>query len=424
MGATRFELRPIQVHYYPVRRRFLLIDILAAAVVVGGIAAVAVIALHHNNGPKPTPFPTQQITAAASPSPSSSPALLALGDWPTYGYDAARTRFNPDIRLRPPYRVKWRFLAHDLLEFPPSIIQGSLYFCSEYGNVYCLNADTAKVLWKYHVERAKFASTPAIAGQVVYVTSIGGLLIALDRHTGKRLWQVAGIGPIESSPLVWNGRVFFGSLDHHIYAVSIATHKVVWRVATGGPVKGSAAEANGRIVIGSYDGAVYCLNFAGHLLWRHSTSGLLSSNTFYATPSIAYNTVYVGGTGDRIYALDLTNGGQRWSFTTGGYVYSSPAVWRNLIFEGSYDGYFYALGAATGRVVWRFYAGGPISGSPTVLNGVVYLSSFTHRTYGISARTGRQLWRFNDGEYSPVTADSKTLYLNGFHTLYALTPKG
>jgi outer membrane protein assembly factor BamB len=409
-----------------VHRRFVFIDIIAALIVVGGIATVGVVVLSGGGGgPAASPFPTQQLTQTPTPSasPSSPAALLALGNWPTYGYDAARTRFNPAIALRPPYHVKWKFQAHDLLEFPPSIFDGSLYFCTEHGYVYCLNAANSHVRWRFHLRRGKFASTPAIDGKTVYVTSIAGRLVALDRLTGKPLWQLAGIGPIESSPLVWRDRVIFGSLDDHVYAVSITSHRIVWRVATGGPVKGSAAVLNGRIVIGSYDGALYCLGYNGHVLWRRSIGGVLSSNQFYATPALAYNTAYIGGTGDGIYAFDLGNGGLRWSISTGGYVYSSPAVWHGLIFEGSYDGYFYALAAASGRVVWRFNTGGPVSGSPTVLNGIVYVSSFVHRTWGLNARNGHVVWTFPDGEYSPVTADRQTLYLNGFHTLYALVAK-
>ena len=404
-------------------RRFLFIDIIAALVVLGGIAAVGVVVVHHGGAPAATPFPTQQLTqtAAPSPLPSSAAALLALGDWPTYGYNAARTRFNPLIGLRPPYHVKWRFKAAALLEFPPSIFAGSLYFCTQHGHVYCLDAATGRIRWRFRLG-AKSASTPAVAGQVVY-TSIGGRLVALDRLTGRLRWQIAGLGAIESSPLVWQGRVFFGSLDDHVYAVNVKTHRIVWRFATGGPVKGSVSELNGRLVVGSYDGALYCLGFDGSLLWRRSTGGVLSSNQFYATPALAYDTAFIGGTGDRVYAFDLGNGGLRWSFSTGGWVYSSPAVWRDLVFEGSYDGYFYALNAASGTLVWRFYAGAPVSGAPTVLDGIVYVSSFAGRTWGLNTRTGRVVWSFPDGRYTPVTADRQTLYLSGNTTLYALVPK-
>ncbi len=33
------------------------------------------------------------------------------------------------------------------------------------------------------------------------------------------------------------------------------------------------------------------------------------------------------------------------------------------------------------------------------------------------------VWTFPDGKYSPVTADRRTLYFNGYRTLYALSPK-
>ena len=279
-------------------------------------------------------------------------------------------------------------------------------------------------MWKYKLRPATlFASTPTVDSSSVYVTSLGGRFLVLDRLTGKPRWGLSGIGRSESSPLVWRDRVFFGDEDGSVYAMSIKTHKLVWRYHTGGAVKGAPAELGGRLVVGSYDGSLYCLNYNGKLLWRAGTSGLLSSDQFYATAALAYDTAYIGGTGDRIYAFSLSNGGLRWSFATGGYVYSSPAVWRNLVFEGSYDGSFYALNAANGRLVWRFGTGAPISGSPTVLDGIVYVSNFAHNTWGLNARTGASVWHFRDGKYSPATADRKTLYLNGTHTLYALVPK-
>lgn len=404
-------------------RRFLIIDIVAALVIVAGIAGVAVVLAGGNSGPAPTPFPTGSLTALPSPLPSSSAAAIDLGNWPTYGYDSARTRFNPAIKLRPPYKIKWKFGAGDLLEFPPAIFENQLYFCTEHGSVYCLKAGNKFVRWHYHLKGAKFASTPTVDATSVYVTSFAGRLIVLDRKSGRPSWGVGGIGETESSPLVWKGRVFFGSRDGNVYAVSIKTHKIVWRYNTGGAVKGAPAELNGRIVVGSYGGTVVCLGFNGNVIWRRSTGGLLGGDQFYATPALAYDTVYIGSIADRIYAFDLGNGGTRWSFSTGGWVYSSPAVWGGIVFEGSYDNYFYALNAGNGHLIWRFDAGAPISGSPTVLNGVVYVSSLGRHTWGLDARTGKVLWQFGDGKYSPVTADRGTLYLNGSHRLYALVPK-
>jgi outer membrane protein assembly factor BamB len=407
-----------------VSRKFLIIlDVVAALVIVGGIVGVAVVFAEKRTGPKPTPFPSQAVTQSTSPSPGpSQPTAVApiLGNWPTYGYDLARTRFDPEVALTPPFRVKWRWGAGDLLEFPPSVYAGSLYVNTQHGSVICLNARNKLRRWIYTVPNAEFASTPTVTAKSVYVTTLAGHLIVLNRETGRPRWGIGGLGRTESSPLVYDGRVFFGDESGYLYAVSIKTHRIVWKYNTGGAVKGAPAELNGRIVVGSYSGAVFCLNVDGRLLWRTSTGGLFGSDQFYATAALAYDTVYIGSIGNRILAFDLHNGGQRWSYSTGGWVYSSPAVWRNLVFEGSYDHYFYALSAATGHLVWRFNAGAPISGSPTVLNGVVYVSSLGGHTWGLDARTGHVVWRFHDGRYSPVTADQGTIYLNGSHRIYAL----
>ena len=290
--------------------------------------------------------------------------------------------------------------------------------------VVAMRARDHHVIWRFRIKSgAPYASTPTVDSTSVYVTSLGGRFDVLNRKTGARQWGLAGIGRTESSPLLWRDRVIFGDEDGNVYAMSLTTHKLVWRYRVGAAVKGAPAELGGRLVVGAYDGSLTCLNYNGRRIWRSSTGGVLSSNTFYATAALAYDTAYIGGTGGSIYAFDLHNGGLRWSYTTGGYVYSSPAVWRNMVFEGSYDNYFYALNAVTGNLVWRFYAGAAISGSPTVLHGIVYISSLSGRTWGLNARTGHVMWSFADGRYSPVTADATTLYLNGYHTLYAMVPK-
>jgi outer membrane protein assembly factor BamB len=208
-----------------------------------------------------------------------------------------------------------------------------------------------------------------------------------------------------------------------VYAVDIATHKLAWRFQTGGKVTGSPALLGDRLVIGSYSGSVFCLNYDGRRIWSyHAGLYLFSSDEFYATPALAYDTVYIGSIGSSIYAIDLKTGNQRWVAHTGDWVYSSPAVWEGFVYEGSYDHKLYALDAATGRVRWTFNAGSPISGSPTVLNGVVYFSSLGGRTWGLDARIGTVVWTFDDGRYTPVTAGTSILFLCGHRTLYALSP--
>ena len=170
---------------------------------------------------------------------------------------------------------------------------------------------------------------------------------------------------------------------------------------------------------------MYALNArTGKLVWKAGAQARLgSSGTFYSTPAVAYDRVYIGSTDRKVYSFGATTGKLRWSHGTGGYVYSSPAVWNQRVYVGSYDHYFYCFDAATGDVRWRLKANAPISGSAVVINGVVYFSSFKGRTYAADARSGKLLWYFRRGKYGAVVADKQWLYLVGYARVFAMAPK-
>jgi len=353
-----------------------------------------------------------------------------------YGHDPARLRVATGVTLTPPFHKLWTFHARRLVEFPPAIAYGRLYFANNDGIFFAVDAATGKGDWHYTSHRCQ-AMSPAVADHLVFATFLNqppcnasgsgltGQVIAFDADTGKVRWSRT-IGPSETSPLVRNGTVYVGDWDGHVYALAEKTGRVRWTFQAGGQVKGGIAAAGNRLYFGAYDAKVYSLNATtGKLIWTADAQPRLGhSASFYSTPAVAYDRVYIGGTDDKIYSFGASSGKLRWSRSTGGYVYASPAVWHETIYAGSYDGDFYALDAATGKDRWKFKANGPISGSPTVVAGIVYFATLKGRTYGVDATSGKLVWSFPDGKYSPVVADDSRLYLVGYTRLYGLVGKG
>lgn len=354
--------------------------------------------------------------------------------WPMYGFDEQRTRVGAS-KFRPPFRRRWTYHGKSLLEFPPAVAYGRLYFTNNVGTTIALEARTGKRAWRRVAHRCT-ASSPAVAGKLVFQTflnkppcnasgsSLDGLVVAFSAKSGKVVWR-RQVGPSESSPLVVGHRVFVGDWRGKVYAFEARSGHLDWSYTTGGPVKDGVAYDNGRVYFASYDHHVYAVRArSGRLAWSSSAQqrfGALAN--FYSTPALAYGRLYIGGTDGKVYSYGETSGHLLWSHSTGSYVYSSPAVWRRFVFAGSYDGTFYAFDAATGNVRWSFHANGPISGSPTVLRGVVYFATLKRRTYALSARNGIRVWSFPDGKYSPVVSDSKRLYLVGHTRIYGLVPR-
>ena len=379
-------------------------------------------------------FVTTEEEEPAPPPPPKKETLEVV--WPLNGYDAERNRVGP-FALKPPFRRLWTFRARQLLEFPPAVAYGRLYFTNNSGVMFAVNAKTGKRAWKKQVGRC-VAATPAVADHTVYQAFLNrppcnskrkpgrleGEVIAFQAGFGKIRWRTR-IGPTESSPLVTGGRVYVGDWRGRVYALDQRTGKVRWTFQGRGRIKGGLAKSGNRLYVGTYDGFLYCIRAStGKVIWRtRSQDRLGGRGDFYSTPAVAYGRVYIGSTDGKVYSFGAASGKLRWSQGTGGYVYASPAVWQRLVFAGSYSGRFHAFDAATGDVKWRFRANGDISGSATVIDGVVYFSTFDEVTYALNARTGEPLWTFEDGKYGGVVSDRERLYLVGHARMYGLVER-
>jgi outer membrane protein assembly factor BamB len=358
--------------------------------------------------------------------------------WPMYRFDSSREGLAVGVPadIHPPFKAKWYFRGKSLIEFPPAVAYGNLYFANSLGSLHAVKITRVREQWVYRTGRCT-AATPAVADHIVYMSflnkppcnatrsGLDGEVVALDADTGKVRWKVK-TAPTESSPLVAGGLVYVGDWSGKVYALNAKSGRVVWTYQTGDKVKDGMAYAGGRVFFGSYDTHVYALNArTGKLVWKTGAQQRLgATGTFYSTPAVAYGRVYIGATDGKMYSFGATSGKLRWSHGTGSYVYASPAVWNRTVYAGSYDGTFYAFDAATGDVRWKFKTAGPISGSAVVINGVVYVACFGGRTYGLDARTGKVLWLFKRGRYAGVVADTVRLYAVGYGRIFAFFPKG
>jgi len=403
----------------------------ALLVIVGALVGIGLYREHQGRdvrGSSTEEFSTTQQQPVARPP-------TAKIRWPMYRFDEARQGDAPKMLVKPPYRPLWFFRAGSLVEFPPAVAYGKLYFANSDGVLFAVDIGKVKTVWAYRARRCT-AATPAIDGHSIYMTflnkppcnasrsGIDGQVVALNADTGKVRWKVT-IGPSESSPLVVDGVVYVGDWNGKVYAFNAATGSTRWTFSTGGKVKDAMAYAGGRVYFGSYDHHVYAVNAGtGKLFWRTSAQQRLGSRgTFYSTPAVAYGRVYIGSTDGKVYSFGATSGKLRWSHGTGDYVYSSPAVWNARVFAGSYDGTMYAFNAATGDVLWKFKSNGAISGSPIVINDVLYFSTLKGRTYALDPRNGKLLWGFRRGAYAGPVSDRRRLYLAGYSRIFALAPR-
>jgi outer membrane protein assembly factor BamB len=385
--------------------------------------------------------PNVEFRAEPTDTPTPAPAKRGADTftWPLYGYSQTRRHWlQAPKTLRPPFRQRWSWSAHSLLEFTPAIAEGKLFVIKNNGALFALDKRTGKRRWAKNLGKLA-ASSPAYAGGRIYATilvrdgSTNGLMAALRAKDGRKLWTKPLPSRTESSPLLVGGRLYFGSEDGTVYALDAKNGSVKWTYRASGAVKGALALSDGKLYFGDYAGRDYAIRLSnGKEVWSQSTHGAhfgTAAGQFYATPAVAYGRVYIGNTDSNVYSFAADNGKLAWRTGTGGYVYASSAVaqvegGKPTVYVGSYDGNFYALNARSGKVRWKYKAPGRISGAATVVGDIVYFGDQQSRTMtGLNARTGRKVFRFGRGGYNPVVSDGRNLYVAGYASLAQLTPK-
>ncbi len=143
----------------------------------------------------------------------------------------------------------------------PALHGDMLYVGTYAGEVIALNWKTGKYVWRYKFDREmEIHASAAVTDEVVLVGGHDKIMHCIDRKTGKRRWQFKTNARINSSPAVVGRRVFFGSDDGNIYGVSLATGKEEWKFTAGKDVSAGMAIGDGCLVIGSAgtNGRLYC----------------------------------------------------------------------------------------------------------------------------------------------------------------------
>jgi serine/threonine-protein kinase len=199
---------------------------------------------------------------------------------------------------------------------------------------------------------------------------------------------------------------------------SPATTTLRWSFTPPGSFITNPAVAGDTVYVGTSDGKVYALNGAtGSQLWSSSLAGS-SSGLGLSRPAVADGAVYVASEDGNVYALNAATGGQLWSYSTDGTGFSNPVVTDGTVYIGSNDGKVYALNAATGRPRWASPVEAKSSSTygfsgPAVADGTVYVGGDNDTVYALNAATGSVRWTrlTGDSVLSGPTVTDGTVYV-------------
>ncbi|MHA5050791.1 outer membrane protein assembly factor BamB family protein [Streptomyces sp. SD15] len=322
-----------------------------------------------------------------------------------------------------------RFKTRDVA-WSMTVADGRIH-ASDGPTLFALDAREGGDLWRLSTD-AWVYSLKADRGMVVTGTRGGGVQ-AWEASNGQKLWEVTGaqtdFESPEAGPAVHDGTVYIWK-DARLRALEARTGDERWSYPIGdaascGGVPVRIAQAADGYVYVSAGTRVLAIDAAsGHVRWHFEAPAVfLSPPTFVPGPAVTGGGVYLADYLGTVYALDATDGRDRWRIATESRASIDPVlVAAGHVHVGSGKG-LYTLDAVTGTPKWRFQAGGDLVGAPAVAEGRIHFGSTDHLLYTLKADDGRLRWKLATGGEitgAPVVKDGVVYACSKDRCVYAL----
>ena len=194
------------------------------------------------------------------------------GDWLTYHRDYKGWQYSPLDQINSKnvdkLKVAWTHVMPRSmrgLQSMPLAVDGVVYYSGSFNQVFALDGATGEVIW-YHQQKlnedlvAKQTHSPynrgiAVGLGHVYMGTLDGKLVALDRKTGQLVWETKLLDSerltvgFTGAPLFVKDKVIIGAQGGEwpyrgpIFAVDARTGQEVWKFYTVGGNDGTHSDA-------------------------------------------------------------------------------------------------------------------------------------------------------------------------------------
>lgn len=309
--------------------------------------------------------------------------------WPTHQHDANHTGATASqAPAFPPTPKTWHFSTSTLIAAEPIVGPGLVYFGDIFGRVYAVERYTGKLVWQFNVPGGTSIESAFALSEDTLIVVVTNNAYALDANSGSPKWSLPITGESrQAHPTIHQGVVYFGTrasspLQAFVYAAYINNGTLFWSktlpTTSTGDLQSSPAVQDGALYIGAFDSVFKLDTSNGNILWQKSIGG---ASRIRSSPTLVGNSIYIGSaTTNTVYALDKANGNILWSSVPlSGQIEATPAYSDGVLYiaTGVQDKKLYALNTSTGAILWEVLIvpspSSPTFSSPVIAEDKVYL---------------------------------------------------
>ena len=248
-------------------------------------------------------------------------------------------------------------------------------------------------------------ASPVAGNNKVYFASLRGEGVrAYDSVKGEPIWHFEVEKGVESSPAIYEEKIYFGANDGNLYCLNANDGSLIWKYDSGAEILASPIAEGGMLFFASANNLLYALDaVTGEVLWRYK--GGNGNNGIYSirlasSPTYSDGNIYVGfsdGTVAAVVAFDGTIVWKKKFSQKRGVKFAdvdaSPVVDGDTLYISSYSGGFYALNKKNGETLWKVDSNS--ASTPTCDDNKVYLPAEDGKISAIKKEDGKKVWEYN-----------------------------
>ena len=238
-------------------------------------------------------------------------------------------------------------------------------------------------------------ATPIVDNGIMFVSSTWSVVHAVDAKTGKELWVYDPDVPrswarkvccdvVNRGVAVWEGQVYFGTIDGRLISLDTKTGKKIWEINTlidtdkDYTITGAPRVANGKVYIGN--GGADMGGVRGYVSAYNTKNGNLEWRFFTVPgdPSLPFEH-------PELEMASKTWTGQWWTMGGGG------TVWNSIVFDPEFNQLY--IGTGNGSP-WNQQIRSPEGGDNLFLSSIVALNADTGKMNWYYQTTPEERWDY------------------------------
>jgi formylglycine-generating enzyme required for sulfatase activity len=332
--------------------------------------------------------------------------LYHEGSWDTTTYNEPRIVFSTNVEG--PVYAGISILRNDVM-----------YAIASGDAVYRMNT-TGSIVYTLQVAGEVRSASSIAHDNIVYIASSDRNLYAFTKD-GNSAWPPLPMGGmLTATPVIDSSanRLYIGVSNHNFIAVNRSTGTVVWSYFTDDQIKNSAVMTGDRkLVFATQKGTLYGFDLKKNSSPAGPTWQIALPDT--APSSFAVDNkgnIYLGTGSGILLKVALPAKKQPeiiWQTNLGHSIVSAPVIdAKGILYVGSTDSKLYAVDISSGVVKWSFTTSGPIRSTPAISNlRKIFVANDNGEVYSLdSNKVIRWYYKTDAAIVSPLLYYNSTLF--------------